>query len=214
MPLLPLFPLVSLTAALSTIYLLSTRFTHHDQRYFSCPYCLCFPLVLLHADLSLQFTFSQLVFTHPETPCYNTSHARRQGEKKKLPLFFPCLAHCCPTIDHRFHPPCSAILFHVLTAFVFPCLLLSGLQSSFSTRLRYPLNTILNATFSCPHCLCFRCLAQCSPRSAIYLLSTRFHAPSKPHTQRYFFNAPAAVVFPLSCLMLSCRHLNSVSRTL
>jgi hypothetical protein len=135
-------------------------------------------------------------------------------KKKKLPLFFPCLAHCCPTIDHRFHPPCSAILFHVLTAFVFPCLLLSGLQSSFSTRLRYPLNTILNATFSCPDCLCFRCLAQCSPRSAIYLLSTRFHAPSKPHTQRYFFNAPAAVVFPLSCLMLSCRHLNSVSRTL
>jgi hypothetical protein len=68
--------------------------------------------------------------------------------------------------------------------------------------------------FFMSHCLCFRCLAQCSPRSAIYLLSTRFHAPSKPHTQRYFFNAPAAVVFPLSCLMLSCRHLNSVSRTL
>jgi hypothetical protein len=65
-------------------------FHHHDQRYFSCPYCLCFPLVLLHADLSLQFTFSQLVFTHPETPCYNTSHARRQGEKKKKTAFvFP-----------------------------------------------------------------------------------------------------------------------------
>jgi hypothetical protein len=139
----------------------------------------------------------------PKHRAHNTSHARRQG--KNSLCFFPCLAHCCPTIYHRFHPPCSAILFHVLTAFVFPCSLLSGLQSSFSTRLRYPLNTILNATFSCPHCLCFRCLAQCSPRSAIYLLSTRFHAPSKPHAQRYFFNAPAAVVFPLSC---SCRHLN------
>jgi hypothetical protein len=111
---------------------------HHAQRHFSCPYCPCLALLSLHS-------FSP-------TPKH---HARRYFFMSLLPLFFTCLA-VLYNLSTRFQPleaPCSTILFHAPTSFVFPlCCSLHLYQHHAQRKYFMPLLPLF-----------FPCLAHCCP---------------------------------------------------
>jgi hypothetical protein len=124
MSLLPLFSFVLLTAALSTIYVLSPRFTLTlrpcSAVLFHAPLPLFF-LVLLAAALSTTYLLSPR-FHRPRNILLNDTFSCPYC------LCSACLAHCCRVynlLSTRLHPPSEhahlhdTILFHAPTASVF-----------------------------------------------------------------------------------------------
>jgi hypothetical protein len=134
MPVLPLFSFVLLTAVLSTHLPCLTSFhppsKHHAQRYFSCPYCLCFPLSCSLLPCP-QSTFSPR-FTL-------TLKTMLSGTFSCPPLFSPCLARCCPLynlpslINDTF--PCPYCLVFQMSCSMLPSLYNLPSLNSFSRTL-------------------------------------------------------------------------------